>query len=271
MGVIWLASYPKSGNTWVRFLVANLLAGSALETTERLQGLVPDIHDRMSASDRRSWLGQPVQLAKTHLVHRAGPPFSGATDGFIYIVRNPLDVLASAMNFRALTRPGSAPGGADTSPGEYAERFLASGGDPVWIGEGFGTWAEHVRSWREASAEHHHVWVRYEDMLADPHAEAGRVASFLGLHGDDGAVRAAVEASSFERMAAIERREAAERRAGFFGSRHMARGGAGAGVWFMHRGAGGGGRLVLSPQQVARAERSFGPLMRELGYDTSAS
>jgi aryl sulfotransferase len=263
MSVIWLNSYPKSGNTWVRFMIANMLAGP-LETTELLQSIVPDIHDPQSVLERRRWQSQERKVAKSHLSYRDAEPFRGATGGFIYIVRNPLDVLASSLNFRLLTRPGQARASEadpERARREYVDAFLGAGGDPVWISVGFGSWLEHVRSWQGAIRRYRSLQFRYEDLLADPLKAGLAIREFLMLELDDAGVREAVEASGFERMREIERREVAERRGGFFGSRHR-----GNGVWFMNRGSSGGGKAVLTAGEVERAEAVFGDLMEELGY-----
>lgn len=42
--IVWIASYPRSGNTWVRFLIANLLYKRITASSE-LQSFVPDVHE----------------------------------------------------------------------------------------------------------------------------------------------------------------------------------------------------------------------------------
>lgn len=267
MAITWLSSYPKSGNTWVRFMIANMLAGP-LDSTEHLQAIVPDMHEPLSAVQRRRWAAMPRQVTKTHHVYREGEPYQGRTAGIISVVRNPLDVLASGMNFRLLTRPGqqrAAEADAETARREYVDAYLRAGGDPAWIAVGFGSWAEHVRSWERAAERYRTLRLRYEDILADPHAAAVSVGGFLGLEMDDAGLVSVVEASGFARMREIERREVSERRPGFFRERHKT-GVASRGVWFTNRGTSGGGRAVLTEEEVGRAMETFGGLMSELGY-----
>lgn len=268
MAVIWLSSYPKSGNTWMRFLLANMLRGP-ISSSGSIQAIVPDMHDPILPAQRAAWQRLPLQVMKTHLVYRDAPPFRGATDGFISIVRNPLDVLASCMNFRLLGRPdqrAEAAADKERSQREYVSTFLREGGDPVWIPEGFGTWPEHVRSWREAAGRHRGLLLRYEDILEEPDRTALELRDWLGLDADDAAVARAVKLSSFDRMKAIEEREIAEGRPGFFTRKQHAAGQRG-GVRFMHRGASGGGRATLTEEERERAREVFGGLMLELGYD----
>ena len=130
MAITWLSSYPKSGNTWVRFMIANMLAGP-LDSTEHLQAIVPDMHEPLSAVQRRRWAAMPRQVTKTHHVYREGEPYQGRTAGIISVVRNPLDVLASGMNFRLLTRPGqqrAAEGDGGAARRGYVDVDLRAGG-----------------------------------------------------------------------------------------------------------------------------------------------
>lgn len=268
MRVYWLSSYPKSGNTWIRFLLANMLRGP-LDSTEPLQRIVPDIHDPITPLERRAWERLPVHAAKSHLVYRDGPPFAGATQGFIYLVRDPLDVLASCLNFHFLSRGaeiGDDPQAVERERREYVARFLEIGGDPRWLPVGFGTWPEHVKSWHEAARRHRGMFIRYRDAIADPLTAARLVNEFLGLGLDEERVAIAVEHSTFARMKQIEEREIAGGGGGFF-ARAKHRKGQRAGYRFMHKGRTGAGREMLTPEERGRALEVFGEAMALHGYD----
>src|SRR5271166_938951 len=87
--IIWIASYPKSGNTWVRFLACNLLFGRQVSAAA-LNALVPDLHEMQAATDPA-----PRGLLKTHFAYSPDLPCARYTAAAIYVVRNPADVLAS--------------------------------------------------------------------------------------------------------------------------------------------------------------------------------
>src|ERR1700691_3950002 len=100
---VWIASYPKSGNTWVRFLVSHLLFGP-LDSAATLNRLVPDIHELGAAVEAPS---TPV-LMKTHFPYSPALPLAMQTAGAIYVVRDPADVMLSNYYYRK--RSGAASG-----------------------------------------------------------------------------------------------------------------------------------------------------------------
>ncbi len=105
MGITWLASYPKSGNTWVRFILSNAIFGPADKSID-VNRRIPDLHrrlpdDRLARAGDGSDDGAPL-LAKTHFELSDAHPELSRTDRALHIVRNPRDVLLSALNYRRL-------------------------------------------------------------------------------------------------------------------------------------------------------------------------
>ncbi len=197
MKVIWLASYPKSGNTWVRFLLHHYLYGEPGNSLE-LNRRIPDLHrpaGRIDTSAERL-------LVKTHFPLSDALPYLSLTDRAIHIQRHPKDVLLSGMNYAKLEsdRPPDA--------AAYARAFIEAGGDPSWIEMGFGTWASHAASWRTTERFPVHT-VHYEALRADTARELRAMLDFLGEPADEARVASAVELSDFQRMQAIERKEKA--------------------------------------------------------------
>ena len=80
--ILWIASYPKSGNTWIRFLIASLFSGS-IERSIEVEHLIPDIHvginDTHLRDDRKTFV-------KTHWMHHPRLPLREDTIGAIYIM-----------------------------------------------------------------------------------------------------------------------------------------------------------------------------------------
>lgn len=199
MGVVWLASYPKSGNTWLRFLVYSYLYGppdSSADVGER----IPDIHHG-TALEVPAGGRLPV---KTHL--RPGPhhPLMNRTDGFVYVVRHPKDVLLSNLNYARLANPQAFDDRA------YVEHFIRHMGIQSWISGGIGSWPGNVAGWLAALSDWPGAILRYEDLKADPHAQMRKVVPLI----DDGPVdeariARAVQASSIDRMRGMEDRERA--------------------------------------------------------------
>jgi Sulfotransferase domain len=253
--LIWIASYPKSGNTWVRFLTCNLLFGRQ-HTAASLSALAPDVHEMAAASEAGA-----AGLLKTHFAYSAELPQAARTVAAIYVVRHPADVLAS--NFFYSLRSSAQ---ADTSPAAfdaYVEAFIAERGDPRWLELGMGRWDDHVRSWLHAPFPV--LRIRYEDLTSDPLGSGSSIARMVRPSSTLAEVREAVENSSFERMRGVEREDIRGQRVGIFYKPYL-EGSIAAGRRFMRRGIVGDGLARLNPVQRAALDAAFEPLLGELGY-----
>jgi len=215
MDVIWIASYPRSGNTWFRFLLSSYFFGQAEDwfDQDRVVMALPHLvkrHSEMApdsllsmlaeqASERPDRHGLTDELVfKTHWMCNDAHPFIDRSTRAIFLVRDPRDVLLSGANYKRLR--GRLEGMSDT---EYAMQFIRKGGDATWIGEGYGGWAEHASSWLEQRRFPVHA-VRYEDLKSDPVETFGAVIDFAGWPRDDERIRAAVESASMRRLRSLE-------------------------------------------------------------------
>ncbi|MEQ8266131.1 MAG: sulfotransferase domain-containing protein [Parvibaculum sp.] len=224
--LIWLASYPKSGNTWMRSFLHNLFRNSSQPVN------INEIDDFCLGASGSAWyrrytatpldqLGEEeitryrmqVQrdfttvfpdsvFVKTHgyLGEHDGVPLHNmdVTAGAIYIVRNPLDVVLSMMPHFGLTL-------------EQAIAFLANedGGTQLTsshVPEHFGSWSTHVRTWTRVPRPNLLV-MRYEDMLVKPRKSFKQVADFLGLKPPAERLERAIRFSSFKVLKAQEAKE----------------------------------------------------------------
>src|SRR5580700_2617391 len=194
--IVWIASYPKSGNTWVRFLACNLIFGRQ-ESAATVSLLAPDIHEMGEALIGSSHTG----LVKTHFAYSSNLPLLNRTAGGIYIVRNPADVLVSNFHYAQRRNALAADSGATFD--SYFDDFVANRGDPHWKSLGMGTWEENVRSWLYGHRPFPVVAVRYEELCANPHQVARMLAQLLRPTSTAEDIRQAVENSSFSRMREI--------------------------------------------------------------------
>jgi hypothetical protein len=263
---VWIASYPKSGNTWVRFLIANLLLRK-VESSAQVMQQVPDIHDGVSAAHL---FGKRTTLIKTHWKFWTGLPLREDTIGAIYLIRHPLEVMESNQNY-ALQRSGNLRREATAEAigklaGQLAEDYIKHGGHPRFQAFGIGSWEEHVRSWTFAGIDFPRLVLKYEDLKADPAAGLTRICGFLQLKRSDEQIRHAVEAAAEAAMRRLEEQEIAERTEGFF---YQARNAAAlaAGHRFVGRSASGRSLFSLTDDQRRRARERFLPVMRDFGYE----
>jgi hypothetical protein len=257
-GVVWIASYPKSGNTWVRFLACNLLFGRQ-ESAQSLNTLVPDIHEMVEAPALPAHSG----LYKTHFPFSPQLPSAASTAGAIYVVRDPADVLIS--NFFYAQRSTERVDESAASFDLYVENFIQERGDRRWIDLGMGTWEDNVRSWLDAALPFPVVMIRYEDLVSDPRSASRRIADLLKPESTASDIAEAVRNSSFQRLREIERADIRAKRVGIFYKPYL-QSAIDSGHRFMRRGLPGDGRARLTPEQRARLNAQFGPLLSELGY-----
>jgi hypothetical protein len=256
--IVWIVSYPKSGNTWVRLLVCNLVFGPQQSGTA-LNALVPDLHELGPA------VGPPASpvFLKTHFPFSTALPLAPYTAGAIYVVRDPADVMLS--NFYYSRRSGAVTASDSMELDQYVDQYLTSRGDPRWIKLHMGTWDQHVRTWLVAKHPFPVLLIRYEDLLADCAQAARRICSFLTIARSASEIDRAVTGVSFQRMREIEESDIRAHNVGIFYKPYL-RQSIDAGLRFMRAGKSGEAGLLLSASQRQRVATAFGSVMQGLGY-----
>ncbi|HUO25379.1 MAG TPA: sulfotransferase domain-containing protein [Candidatus Aquilonibacter sp.] len=240
----FLTSYPRSGNTWSRFLVGNLIRPSEDVTFLNIEKIVPDMYKTADMVLRR--LPRP-RVLKSHEL------FDPRYGKVIYIVRDPRDVAVSNYHWEMKLR--------SIREGYPIEQFV-----PRWMEAQFwrriGSWADHVNSWLATrEGKDCFLLIRYEDLKKDPRAELRRMAGLLGVEASPQILDRAVGASSAERMSEMESTQA-----GKWVATHRTR----PDKPFVRQGASGGWRSVLPPPTVVLIESQWGGLMKKLGYELAA-
>jgi aryl sulfotransferase len=273
LGIVWIASYPKSGNTWVRFLLANYLVGPVRSSAD-VELAVPgydramDVAARMSTTAEAGPGGprnQPGRVyIKTHFSWGPEHPHAGMTERAIVVLRNPRDILLSSLNYHRLEDGHDGAGYTDEA---YARWFIQFGGDPVWQ-RLYGTLEQHTASWLDAMNVERHV-VRYEELKADAAGTLAGILRFLDLPVDVERIAMAARESSFERMRMLEVREKSSGRTGPVFAGKPPRPG-----WerlFVSEGRTGSRLSRFAPDLDRLFDERFGPLLRRLGYHDDAA
>jgi len=254
--VIWIASYPKSGNTWARFLVCNLVFGPQ-ESAAALNHLAPDIHE---LGDSFELPKEPLFL-KTHFPYHNDLPLAAHSAAAIYLVRDPGDVMLS--NFHYAKRSGALP--EDVALSHYVDQYLTERGDRRWLKRGIGRWDDHVRSWLALKHPFPLLLLRYEDLVGDAAHGARQICAFLGLTRSPTEIEQAVAGASFTRMREIEEADIRARQVGIFYKQYL-RQPIDAGLRFMRSGRAGEAAEVLPAAQQRAVRTVFGGVMQQLGY-----
>lgn len=267
--IVWLASYPRSGNTWLRFMIANLVAGK-ISSSSQVMKQVPDIHEGING---HHLFGNHTVVVKTHWKYWSGIPLREDTIGAIYIIRHPIDVLESNLNYAfhrsGSLREGKEPAEIERSAARWADEYIEHGGSARFRQYGIGSWEENVRSWLWSGLSIPRLLVRYEDLLSDPGAGLTKVAKFLGSAKTADDIALAVQHSSRANMRGIEEEEIAHRNEGFFYQTRNSSGLA-AGHRFVGRSASGADLFRLTQAQKEAALERFASVMKEFQY-TGAS
>lgn len=228
--IVWLASYPKSGNTWFRIFLSNLLSDSPLPvnindlidtpisshreiidsylgmhsselTAEEIDNLRPQVFRRISDET------EGIAYLKTHeawtLNSRGKPIFpKEITKGVIYIIRNPLDIAISYSyhncenidhTIAVLNDNLSKLAGKNDRLNIQTQQILTS-------------WSNHVSSWIDDSKLPVHV-IRYEDLLDHPLKTFKSALYFINLEHEESEIMRAINNSSFDTLKAMETKE----------------------------------------------------------------
>jgi hypothetical protein len=241
---VFLTSYPRSGNTWTRFLIGNLIHADEQVTFLNVERLVPDMYKTADFWMRR--LPRP-RVLKSHEC------FDPRYPKVIYIVRDPRDVAVSNYHWEMKLR--------SIPEGYPMEKFV-----PEWMNRRFwpriGSWSDHVVSWLSTREDTDgFMLLQYENLKADPQRELARVANFLGLSASEERVKRAVELSSAENMREMESKQGAKWVATTLTRKDKP---------FVGKASAGGWRSVLPAESVAYMEAHWGELMQDLGYELTS-
>ena len=241
---VFLISYPKSGNTWTRFLIANLLYPDKNPNFANINELVPDPEALSKRNLNR--LPRP-RILKSHQY------FNPSYRKIICIVRDPRDVVLSEYHFDIKRRAI-----AENHPlHSYVAGFVQG-----VVNHPYGNWGENVASWLYTrGSDPEFLLVRYEDLQSHGLREMGRIAAFLDVPADTNRISFAIEQSSADRMRQLEKTQGH-----LWSSTKETR----ADKPFVRRAAAGGWKEELPQVCVAEIESAWGGLMKELGYEPAA-
>jgi hypothetical protein len=236
---VFIVSYPKSGNTWTRFLIANLVYPDKSPDFRNINELIPD----------------PEALSKRHLAKVSRPRiikthqyFHPSYRKIIFVVRDPRDVAVSLYYFQKKTR-----GYSDEFPiDQHVKRFVSN------VDPRYGSWGENVASWLVTRGnDPEFLLLRYEDILKDAAEELRKIADFLHIEPSPERLALAVERSSADNMRKLEGVQAL-----LWSSTKDTR----QDIPFVRAAKSGNWRTELPQTCVIEIERAWGGIMHHLGY-----
>ena len=275
-GIFWLASYPKSGNTWFRIVLANVL--NASNTPIDLDA----IHTGMIASCRQ-WMEQALWFETVHLTHdeldelrpdvyrtfhtelegagfhkihdaytytSEGYPLMPAESclGALYFIRNPLDVAISYANHSSCTIDEAI----QMMANPHAAFCKGKRRQFNQLRQKLLSWSMHVSSWLEAKQLNRLV-IRYEDMKLYPMDTFQKALQFLNLSPSAELLETTLQNSSIEIL------QAQETEHGFCEKPAKV-------TRFFRKGMAGDWQTTLTSTQIARIIEDHHEIMQQFGY-----
>jgi aryl sulfotransferase len=288
---IWLASYPKSGNTWLRMLIANLAAqddrpvgindlaatssiasarapfddllliDSGLLTQDEADSLRPRVYEELARGAKDDEQDAPqappaVRFVKVHdaytLTPMGEPLLAGARGADgAIVVVRDPRDIAPSLASHRNTSIDDAIAFMNDRDAVFSANTTRQDSQ---LRQKLPGWSGHVTSWLDQADIPIHL-VRYEDLQLDTAAVLRRALEFAGQAATDDELRRAVRFADFVLLKQQEEemgfKEAPQQR----------------GARFFRRGEAGGWRDELTPDQAARIVAAHGAVMRRLGYD----
>lgn len=237
---VFLASYPRSGSTWTRFVLYEILTGESSSFDNVNRG-IPE--------NGIQWLAKPLlpgegRLIKTHEPYR--PEYGRA----VYLVRDMRDVI-----FSQYSREKELGILYDDFDG-YLSKFLRG------KISGFGAWQKHIDSWLESPLPRRGdmLLLRFEDLRKDMEGAMGQMLDFFGVEVRPEVIRAAIANNTLDRMREKEIQSA---------TLHQAKGGEEG--RFVRKGSVGGWRERLTDEQLQVIDEFAGDAFRRMGYPQAAA
>jgi len=238
----FIASYPRSGNTWLRFVLFDVLVTGQSSGFNEVNHIIAEVglHERAA-----ELLPGGGRLIKTH------EPYCKEYRKAIYMVRDVRDVVLSEFAYQKAL--GWIPDDFDL----FVQQFLRGEVNP------FSPWHQHITGWMESglASSPNFLLIKFEEMRRDTEKAVNVVLDFLGVTVDPQAVRDAIANNSVKKMQEKEQRDpqlskSAPKPTGSEESR------------FIRSGSIGGWRNRLTPAQIELIEKHTADVLIRMGYPT---
>lgn len=271
----WIASYPKSGNTWVRLFLTAYLHGEKFDINVKPQTFIQDNDRRFYAhlapvdphvlTDGERTLMRGTALlrmsrsaetmyVKTHCANRMIdwvpiiPP--AVTKSAIYILRDPRDIAVSASDHFAWPIDQTIKAMRDT-------KFVIHPEKEPFLTQFMGSWSDHVQSWAGEKDFPVHL-TRYEDLKANPQKEFEKIVKAVGFDLNHDKLTDAIRRTQFTKLREQEDKHGFRNR-----SPHQDH--------FFRKGEAGSWKDTLTEEQSAQIEKDHAEVMDLFGYEKTTT
>lgn len=171
---VFLVSYPRSGNTWMRYLLANISQPNDIWHLDNINQVVPD-----------SYEVNVIEYTHPRII-KSHEPHTNRYPKVVYMYRDGRDV---AVSYYDLSKKAF---GYTGSFEDFLKAMLS--GDAVVV---YGSWQSHVSGWTAAAEKETVLPVKYEDLCADTFGIMSNVCSFLGKTVGSEVIEQAITKSAF--------------------------------------------------------------------------
>jgi len=277
--IIWLTSYPKSGNTWVRVLISNIINFNKIDfenpfgfidqiesypNVKHFSSLIKDFNnpDEMVPnwinSQNLLSLNKNIKIFKTHNMLGSFGKYRftdlNNTAGVIHIVRDPRNVVSSLKNHFSLNNINAA------KKFILAKNNWVYGRDTGVLPTFISSWQMHYLSWK--SFPNNYLLIKYEDLLINPMNEIKKIYNYLkkffdlNLKSEDfGKI---IKLSSFNNLKKNENEGKFKESLEHLATKKK--------INFFNSGPSNDWKKILDENLKNDLEKEFGKEMKELGY-----
>ena len=278
--IVWLASFPKSGNTWVRAMISSLIYSDNgvfnFEIIKKIQQFpnkkhfekftdkyqnVQELKKFWVAAQEQINLDKKIKFLKTHHINCKIDeyPFTNKNNTLatIYVVRDPRSLVESFSNYYKINK--------DAAIKSITSKELVSGAGFIKNKQNnvftiIGSWSDHYNSWTKANANL--LILKYEDLLIDPLKELNKIIVFLKkfivFNYNDFKIQNIISSTSFENL------EKMEKEIGFFEVADIENNQNK--IKFFNKGKQNDWRKYLNENEIEYISSKFNYEMKELGY-----
>jgi len=237
---VFLVSYPRSGNTWIRFLIGNLIFDNSINW-QNIDNKIPDIY---RLSDSKLLKIQRPRILKSH--HSYNPLYPKV----VYIIRDVRDVCISyyyhKMKYLRMK----------LNFDDFLNDFIKGNLDD------FGTYSKNYKSWMRMEDEIKNglLLIKYEELKENTDLSLRKITDFMGIQKSDNQIKAAIQRSNFTNMKNSEIKSA--NKSGIFIDSDKK-------INFVRKGKSGAWKEFLNKSQHEILLDNFGDVLKELNYDIS--
>jgi hypothetical protein len=276
--IIWLASYPKSGNTWVRSIVSALMYSEDGVFNFDLLKKIKQFPNRKSFEKftndfgnfheiKKHWeiaqdlinLDNKIKFLKTHHINCKIDQYNFTnkenTLATIYIVRDPRNLVSSISNHYCLTIEHS-------KNFLFTRQFISNKNKGEYVKDSIktllGTWAEHYKFWKNNNKNF--LLIKYEDLIKNPKFELERIINFIKKYTDvqinENKNENIIKTTNFKYLQNLEKRGYFKEYDNEYDKKKN----------FFYLGSENNWKNLLDKKIIDEIETNFSAEMKELGY-----